>query len=181
MRPRITLVDSGDEADAVYDYVMPRQNLRDCVFAVKGVPYHAKPVMVQEGTTKRHNVRLFTVSTHAAKDRIFARLKLAAHGPGHLHFPSWCTEEFFKQLTSERKAPIKNKRTGVRKLVWIKTHTRNEALDLEVYALAGLWILQNILDPVQFRDLDRLARALAGEMPMPSAPRRRVRSRGVAA
>lgn len=181
MRPLITLVDSGDESDAVYDYVMPRQNLRDCVFAVKGVMYHTKPVLVQEGTTKRHNVRLFTVSTNAAKDRIFSRLKLAAHGPGHMHFPSWCTQEYFDQLTSERKTPVKNKRTGIRKIVWVKTHTRNEALDLEVYALAGLWILQNILDPAQFRDLERISRALAGEVPMPKPPGRRVYSRGVAA
>lgn len=183
MRPVLTVVDSGDgsSVDAVYDYVMPRQNLRDCVYAMKGVPYHAKPVLVQEGTTKRAHIRLFTVSTHTAKDLIFSRLKLAADGPGRMHFPKWTTDEYFNQLVSEKRVKIRNKRTGMRKITWVKTHTRNEALDLEVYALGALFILQNVLDPAQFRDLERLARALAGEVPMPKPPGRRVYSRGAAA
>jgi len=178
LRPLLTLVDSGDQSDAVYDYVMPRQNLRDCVFAVKGVQFHTKPVLVQEGTAKRSNVRLFTVGTSAAKDRIASRLKLAKPGPGYLHFPTWTTEEYFAQLVAEKKMPVKNKRTRTQRMVWVQQHARNEALDLEVYALAALWILQNILD-ARFRDLGRIASELAGNVPPPAAPARRMRSPGV--
>jgi phage terminase large subunit GpA-like protein len=35
-------------------------------------------------------------------------------------------------------------------------HGRNEALDLTVYAHGGLFVLQNFIDPVTFRNLDRL-------------------------
>ena len=174
----MTLVDSGDQSDAVYDYVMPRQNLRDCVFAVKGVQYHTKPVLVQEGTAKRHNVRLFTIATFAAKDRILSRLKLAKPGPGYLHFPMWTTDEYFAQLTAEKKMPMKNKRTQIRRWVWVKTQERNEALDLEVMSLAALFILQNILDPVAFRDLAALQRQLVGEGAPPARSGRRMRSTG---
>jgi phage terminase large subunit GpA-like protein len=178
LRPVITLVDSGDQSDAVYDFVMPRQNLRDCVFATKGVLYHAKPLLVQEGTAKRSNVRLFTIATEAAKDRIFSRMKLAKPGAGYLHFPLWATEEYFDQLTAEKKLPIKNKRTQVRRWAWVKTHARNEALDLEVMSLAALFILQNILDPVAFRDLAALQRQLVGGAAPPSRAGRRMRSTG---
>lgn len=179
IRPIITLVDSGDQADAVYDYVQPRQNLRDMVFASKGVPYHTKPVLVQEGTTKRSNVRLFTIGTHAAKERIFSRMRLSQPGPGFMHFPDWATDEYFKQLTSEKKTTTRNKKTRVKKVTWVKTHNRNEALDLEVMNLAAVFILQNILDPLTFRDLGLIAAALAGEAEMPRHGRaRRVRSVG---
>jgi phage terminase large subunit GpA-like protein len=180
VRPIITVVDSGDQSDAVYDYVQPRQNLRDCVFAVKGVPFHTKPVLVQEGTAKRTNIRLFTIATHAAKERVFARLKLAAPGAGYMHFPLWTTEEYFAQLTSEKKITVTNKHTRVKKVAWVKTHTRNEALDLEVMNLAAIFILQHILDPQTFSDLGLIAAALRGEAKLPSRQgNRRVRSRGV--
>jgi phage terminase large subunit GpA-like protein len=181
VRAILTLIDSGDQTDAVYDYVMPRQNLRDCVFASKGVDYLTKPVLVAEGTTKRAAVRLFTIATNPAKDRIFSRMKLAGDGPGRMHWPMWTTEEYFKQLASEKKVVTRNKKTRVKKTTYVKTHTRNEALDLEVMSLAALWILQNVLDPSRFRDLDVIARALAGDVREVQPRGRRVRSHGEAA
>jgi phage terminase large subunit GpA-like protein len=163
IRPVLTLVDSGDNTDAVYNYVSPRQNLLDRVFASKGTDHLTKPVLVQEGTTKRDAIRLFTISTHPAKERLFSRLQLAESGAGRLHFPMWTTEEYFAQLTSEKKVSVRNKRTRVTKVTWVKTQTRNEALDLEVMSMAALFILQNILDPATFGDLSAIVSALAGE------------------
>lgn len=181
IRPVITLVDSGDNTDAVYAYVMPRQTGRDMVFATKGIDHLTKPVLVQEGTSKRSAVRLFTIATHPAKERIFSRLQLAAGaGAGVMHFPSWTTPEYFAQLTSEKKVKIRNKKTRITKVTWVKTHTRNEALDLEVLSLAAMFILQNIIAPEVFRDLGKIASALAGETRFDaSGGRRRVRSAGV--
>lgn len=177
IRPLLGFIDSGDNSDAVYDFVQPRQNLTDCVFACKGVPFITKPVLVQEGTTKRSSVRLFTVDTKAAKDRIFSRLGIDKPGPGYMHFPSWTTQEYFDQLLSEKRIRVKNKRHRTSKIVWVKTNPRNEALDLEVYQLGALFTLQNILDP-RFRDLAIIAAAISGQGAAPSAgPRRRIRSR----
>jgi phage terminase large subunit GpA-like protein len=50
----------------------------------------------------------------------------------------------------------------------VKTHTRNEALDLEVYALAALFILQNYLH--RYRDLAEAAREAMKPLPAPAAP-----------
>lgn len=179
IHPVISLIDSGDQSDAVYDYVQPRQNLTDRVFATKGVEFHTKPMLVQEGTTKRHNVRLFTIATHSAKDRINSRLRLAQPGPGYMHFPLWTTDEYFSQLTAEKKVSETNKRTRVRKTKWLKIYARNEALDLEVMALAAVFILQNYIDPALFRDLGMIASALRGDTQLPAAPTRRMRSRGI--
>jgi phage terminase large subunit GpA-like protein len=178
LRPVITLVDSGDQSDAVYDYVMPRQNLRDCVFASKGVQYHTTPVLVQEGTAKRSHVRLFIIATIAAKDRIYSRLRLVKQGPGYPHYPLWTTDEYFAQLAGEQKMPVKNKKTHVRRLVYTRTRARVEGLDLEVMHLSGLFILQNILDPVAFGDLSAIQRQLMGGA-APVARGRRMRNSGV--
>lgn len=181
IRPVITLVDSGDNTDAVYAYVAPRQSA--FVFATKGVDHLTKPVLVQEGTSRRSAIRLFTIATHPAKERIFARLQLAAgSGAGVMHFPSWTTAEYFAQLTSEKKVKTKNKRTRVTKVTWVKTQQRNEALDLEVLSLAALFILQNIIAPDVFGDLAKIVSALAGESRFEAGRhQRRVRSAGVAA
>lgn len=181
LAPAIVLIDSGDggNADSVYDYVLPRQNTRRRIFACKGVEYLSKPGLASEGTTKRHNIRLWTVATTAAKDRILARLKIAKPGPGYMHFPEWVTEEYFDQLTAEKKMPVRNKTTRKEKFVYVKQHPRNEALDLTVYAQAGLFVLQNFLAPGVYRDLPRLlARVQEGKLIAPQGGRR-VRSRGI--
>lgn len=167
-RPAITVIDSGGHhTDAVYDFVAPRQNPRDRVYALKGVEFHAKLGLVQEGTTRRSAIRLFTVATAAAKERIFSRLRLhKPSGPGVIHLPDWVSTEYLEQLTGEKKVPFRDKRTRTTRYRWVKTHDRNEALDLEVYGLAALWILQNVLR--RHRDLAADAAALAA--PPNSAP-----------
>lgn len=182
LRPYLTLVDSGNQSDAVYDFVTPRQFAPRRVLACKGVDYLSKPGLAQEGQTKRGAVRLFTLATYAIKDRIFARLKLANRGPGFMHFPEWATLEYFEQLDSERKITVRDKRTRAKKYLYVKSYNRNEALDLTVYAHAALFILQTRVNRALFQDLGQLAERLnQGEDPYPSvSPRlRRTRSAGV--
>ena len=181
MQVMLTVVDSGGHhTDAVYDYVLPRQNLRARVFAVKGVDFNSKPVLAAEGTTKRSAVRLYTIATHQAKDRIFSRLKIAQPGPGYMHLPEWTTDEYLAQLTGEKRIVVTNKRTRTKKTIWVKTHTRNEALDLEVYNLGALFILQTYIAPNVFRDLAALLEATkTGGVVAQQARGRRFRSQGV--
>lgn len=58
---------------------------------------------------------------------------------GYCHFPKHYTEEYFKQLTSEKIKIIFEK--GKKKRQWVKIRPRNEALDCRVYALSALKIL----------------------------------------
>jgi phage terminase large subunit GpA-like protein len=182
--PSITLVDSGSggHVDAVYDFVLARQFTTRRVFACKGVKFLSKPQLVMQGQTKRAHIRLFTVATDAAKDRIFKRLEMAQPGPGYVHLPEWCSDEFLAQLVSEQKITVRDKQTRGLKKQYVKIHTRNEALDLTVYCHAGLFVLQNFINPAMFRDLaaivDRVSKGGQVE-PAQAASQRRVRSQGV--
>jgi phage terminase large subunit GpA-like protein len=156
LKPAITLVDAGAYADAVYNFVTPRQHSRRRVYAARGEDFLSRPVLAEETTSKKHKVRLFMLATIAIKDRIMARLKIPKPGPGYIHLPEWVTDEYLGQLTAESKVPQRNRRTNVTRYYWVKNQERNEALDLTVYAHAALWILQNRIDPKTFRDLSAL-------------------------
>lgn len=181
LTPAIALVDAGAHADSVYDYVLPRQHTRRRIFACKGVDYLSKPGLVQEGSTKRSNIRLFAVATYAAKDRVFARMKIPRPGPGYMHLPDWITDEYLEQLTGEKKITVRDKRTRTKKVLYVKTYNRNEALDLTVYCHAGLFALQHFIAPAAYRDLRKLAEAVQqGQTPETLTARvRRVRSPGI--
>jgi phage terminase large subunit GpA-like protein len=178
--PSCVLIDSGDggNTDSIYDFVLPRQFTRRRVYAIKGVDYLSKPGLAAEGTTKRARVRLFTVGTFACKDRIFARLKITAPGPGFINLPEWATDEYLEQLTNERKQPIKNRITRRVRYEYVQLG-RNEALDLWVYAHAALFILQNFIDPRTYRDLTRLQGVVQGGASSTPSRTRRVRSQGI--
>src|SRR5436853_6192898 len=57
-----------------------------------------------------------------------------------MHLPDWTDSEYLAQLTAEKaiRKYVKG-RGAVRE--WVKLRERNEALDLEVYALAALYVL----------------------------------------
>lgn len=170
LRPAITLVDSGDgnHVDSVYDYVQPRQGSRHRVYAVKVVEYLAKPGLVSEGTARRAHIRLWLVGTKAAKDRIFSRLRLRKPGPGYMHLPDWTPDSYLEQLTNEKKVVLHNKRSGTRKEAYVRVG-RNEALDLEVYALAGVAVMQRV-NPSKFRTLQPPTMEAQVRAPAPVAP-----------
>jgi phage terminase large subunit GpA-like protein len=113
------------------------------------------------------------------KDRIFARMKIKNPGPGYMHFPDWTTDQYFAQLTSEKKIPKTDKRTRVTKHIYVRSG-RNEALDMTGYCHAGLFVLQNHIDRAIYGDLDKLVDAVqAGKMPQLQQRFRRVRSQGI--
>lgn len=161
LRPAICLVDSGDQTNAVYDFVLPRQIPERRVYACKGVEFLSRPGLAKEGTAKRDTIRLWDIATNAAKDRIFSRLAIPKPPEdqpiaGYHHLPDWTTDEYLNQLMSEKKITERNKKTRRLYRHYVSTHARNEALDLTVYAHGGLFILQNFIDPMGYRNLDRL-------------------------
>jgi phage terminase large subunit GpA-like protein len=164
LRPAIAFVDSGDSTDAVYDFVLARQVTIRRVFACKGFEFLPRPGLVLEGTGKRSRIRVWNVGTTAAKDRLYARLKIQKVGKEFIHFPKHTpsgyavTDEYFDQIFSEKKITVRDRRTRALRRIYVKQHGRNEALDMWVYSLAALSALQ-ILDP-SYRDLGALAEKL---------------------
>ena len=140
MRISTMLIDTGGHnADEVHQYVKPREHLG--VRAIKGSSEAGKPIIARVSKqSEKRGTRLVHIGTDGAKDTIYARLRLAEAGPRYMHFPDWVGDEYFRQLTAETAAMVRKGKQMVRK--WLKPdHRRNEALDLEVYCLAGLKLL----------------------------------------
>lgn len=134
-------VDSGNETQAVYDFTGPRTSRR--VYAVKGSSQRGAPLVGLPTKRNRKRVPLWSVGTNAAKDAIFARLKMrkpekGEAAPGFIHLPETVDVDFCEQLVAE-KAVLKYAK-GVSYREYIRTG-RNEALDCAVYAMAARGIL----------------------------------------
>jgi phage terminase large subunit GpA-like protein len=156
-------VDSGHHTDQVYKFCRARLARR--VFPVKGGGERGREVVARPSIHNRYRVKLFTLCVDTAKDIIYSRMRIEAPGPGFMHLPAGTAdEEYVAQLTAERaiRKYVKG-RGSVRQ--WVKIRDRNEALDLEVYALAALYVLGMPL----VRSLKKRAEDLA-RLPDPVLP-----------
>ncbi len=157
-----TAIDTGGlHTEAVYKYC--RAMSGDRVFAIKGGSVRGLPLISRPTVHNRYRIRLYTLGVDAGKDAVYSRLRIASVGPGFMHFPDTIDEEYCEQLCSERAVRRWDKKKGVVR-EYVKTRERNEAIDLEVYALAAL----HILGPVVMRSLAERAAALA--RPVGSGP-----------
>ena len=133
------MVDSGGtHTDSVYRFCKARQHRR--VFCLKGSSESGKEILSKFSINNQYRVKLFMVGTDTAKDRIFARMKIPVPGPGFMHLPDWIEDEYLAQLTGEKAIRRYKRGRGVVR-EYVKIRARNEALDLEVYALAALYVL----------------------------------------
>lgn len=165
LRIAVMCIDSGYATDAVYAYCRPRW-MRG-VYATKGSSNYGAPIIGRRPTRTRTGARVYFVGPNAAKDLLAQRLRIAQPGPYCMH---WHAERgfdatYFQQLTSEK---VKIEFThGHRRRVWVlRRGERNEALDCEVLALAGLYIAQ-----VSEARLAELERQIAAQpVGVPEAP-----------
>lgn len=138
-----TLIDSGGHnTQDVYNYCRVRTNRY--VRAIKGASRPGRPIIASKpskmdinwrGRQEKGGVELWFVGTDSAKDWLSSRWALAS-GPGAVHFSQDLPDEFFAQLTAERR--LVRYRKGHQIAEWIKNKAdRNEALDLQVYNLAA--------------------------------------------
>jgi phage terminase large subunit GpA-like protein len=170
-----TVVDTGYHTEHVYRFCALRYERG--VFAIKGGNEYGKPLVGKATRNNRWRAHLFTLCVNSGKEVVYSRLRVGTVGPGYCHLPEWIDQEYIAQLTAEKAIPVFKKGRGtVRE--WHKTRERNEALDLEVYALAALYIL----GPAFLRSLPQRAHALAkppadvsedtSSTPTPVGPRR---------
>lgn len=145
---RSTCVDSGGHhTRAVYNYAKTRAGHR--VFAIKGVGGEGKPIVGRPSRNNIGKVPLYSIGVDTAKELHYSRLRMDEAGPGYCHFPSKRDDEYFKQLTAEKQMVKYHK--GYPSRVWVKTRTRNEALDVRIYAIAALAILNVNMDSIAKR------------------------------
>lgn len=157
-RIKAACIDSGGHhTNQVYRFAKANAGRR--WFAIKGANTPGKPLVSKPSIQGRMKVRLYTVGTDTAKESIHASLRKtiainerinnpnldaateADDFAGYCHFPDGREDAYFKQFFAERQ--VTKFVAGVAKKVWekISQSARNEALDLRVYAMAALGIL----------------------------------------
>ncbi|MCZ7641877.1 MAG: phage terminase large subunit family protein [Pseudorhodoplanes sp.] len=137
MTIRAVAVDTGGQhTKAAYEYCRTRLHRR--IWAIKGRGGPGIPLWPRRPTRTKGKVPLFLIGVDAAKDALFARLRLSEPGPGYLHFPVERDAEFFRQLTAERVVTRFERGRPIRLWQPRREGERNEALDTTVYAMAAL-------------------------------------------
>jgi phage terminase large subunit GpA-like protein len=134
---RAVAVDTGGQhTKAAYEYCRTRLHRR--VWAIKGRGGPGIPLWPRRPSRTKGKAPLFVIGVDAAKDALFARLRLTEPGPGVLHFPMERDAEFFRQLTAERVVTRFERGRPIRLWQPRREGERNEALDTTVYAMAAL-------------------------------------------
>ncbi|CAG4883799.1 conserved protein of unknown function [Georgfuchsia toluolica] len=145
----------GQTSAAVYDFVRKHNRPGRPVYAIKGASDSEGKIEIwrapqtnsldpHQGGKKasKHGVHVHIVGTAKAKDSILGwaqeggRVRLIGDGPQRMHWYQSVRADFYEQLLSEIKIPMRN---NPRRRQWKKrTDRRNEVLDCTVYAL---WLI----------------------------------------
>ena len=145
-----TIDSGGHHTNMVYQFTKPRQARR--IFAVKGLSQAGKPIANRPTFVGKNKAVLYGIGTDSAKEAIFARLA-AENELTTLHFCSDLDEEYFKQLTAEKR--VTKFVRGRKSLIWKQLRPRNEALDTLVYNFAAIYILNPNFDSIEEKILTK--------------------------
>jgi phage terminase large subunit GpA-like protein len=146
---RAACIDSGGHyTQAVYNFVRPREGRR--IFAIKGMGGEQRPLVSRPTKNNIGKIKLFAVGTFPIKELIFSRLRIQSEGAGYCHFPAGRSDEYYQQLANSEKIVTKYQK-GFPRRDFVKTRTRNEALDCRVYGYAALCILSLNINAVADR------------------------------
>ena len=147
----IAAIDSGDGMTTAEVYAFVRRGGAARTIAVKGQDALRAAIGTRSSTEVRRNgrrmggVRVWPVGSSFLKGETYGWLRLerptqesgSGYPAGYVHLPVHAAgEEFCRQLTAEQLVARRG-RNGYRRLEWVKTRERNEALDCRVYARAA--------------------------------------------
>lgn len=133
----LCLIDSGNNADEVYDFCA---NNSDWALPVKGssnpMMSHYKLSKINKESSKAYGMNLVLVDGGKYKDMIAARMK-RENGNGSWMVYQGCDEEYAKQVTAEHKINVKNGKNVTLQWVPKTSHADNHYLDSEVYCMCA--------------------------------------------
>lgn len=134
----LALIDSGYNADLVYDFCVSNS---DWALPSKGssnpMLSHYKMSTVNKTDSRAFGMNLVLVDTGKYKDMIAGRMK-KKNGSGSWMVYVGCDREYAEQVTAEHKVNVKMGNGKVKQEWQLKTsHADNHYLDCEVYALAA--------------------------------------------
>lgn len=137
-------IDSGgDYTHEAYQYTRERK-ARNYI-AVKGASQKGKPLISSptkvdinfKGVMSKKGGLVYIVGSDTAKDVIYGRLKFNEPGYGFIHFHVDLPQEYYEQLTAEKKVTRYSKGRAIKEWI-LPSGKRNEALDCFVYAYCFL-------------------------------------------
>ena len=161
----LCLVDSGFEADMVYDFcatnaewALPSKGSSSPMYT------HYRMSKVNKPTSRAYSMDLVVVDTGKYKDMIAGRMRKKPDEKGRWTVYAGCDREYAEQVTAEHKVNVKKGGRTTQEWVQKHSHGDNHYLDCEVYALAAADILN-----VRFLHLeDEAAKTDAPPEPAPA-------------
>lgn len=137
----LTLIDSGDQTDAVYDYCsLNTEWALPCKGASNGQLSHYKLSHINRPNSRAHGLQLVLVDGGKYKDMIAGRMR-KPNGRGSWMVYDGCDVEYATQVTAEHKVNVKSGNKVSQMWVPKSSHADNHLLDAEVYAMAAADIL----------------------------------------
>lgn len=184
LKASVTVIDiQGSNTDAVYAWIRRKRASGYHVFGVMGrgnTPSITRMVMDKISDKNRFRLPIIVAGVDTAKEIIMSRLVDYDKTKAQMHFcddlggeGSEVVIDYFKQLTAEEQASVLNRQTGRVRKEWRlrKGRKRNEALDLEVYNLAGFHVLNYNMKLQYQKFLKRIEEAAAAGTPEAAPPR----------
>ena len=144
--PFCAALDTGWEADTIYDYI--RQRMGDNrIIGIKGIKGEGAPIISTRPTYQnKGNIPLFNVSRYTSLETLYSWLEIKHPGPAYCNFPRFYKDKkdaekklgYFEELNAFYKKPYYKK--GVMYYDWdLQNGKRKEANDCRRYAMAALW------------------------------------------
>ena len=163
---KLVFIDSGGHyTDEVYQFCKKHGSRR--FVPVKGHSQANKPIATWPRKKNEKGVYLTMIGSDTAKEIITDRLRIMEPGEGYMHWPvsEQFDEEYFKQLTNERKVMKFIK--GRRAIVWDAGGRRQEPFDTAVYNLAAIRVLQQHFG-IRLKSLEAIQAAEDAPTPAPA-------------
>ena len=135
-------IDSGYRTFEVYDFARAYPGVVPCKGQVSmDTTYRPKDISYSRpGRAKKARVTLWHINTSAWKEAMYRLMKIEQGEPGAWYVHSEVTDDYCKQVTSERQVwkDVTVGNAKRRRLVWEPrtTHAQNHYLDAEVYGMA---------------------------------------------
>ena len=163
LRIACSVLDTGYQADKVYEFVCKNMGSGRNIIGVKGVAGFGKPIISTQPHNKKSKAKipLYFVSNHTSNETLFSWLNVRKkEDAGRCFFPkNYEKTEYFSELTAVRKITETSKGSMLGR--WVQDpNKRCEANDCRRYAIAGLWHLTHLgvdLD-AQHKKLQELAK-----------------------
>ncbi len=142
MVPALALIDSGNDADEVYDFCANNSEWAlPCKGASNPMLSHYKMSKINRTDSRAYGMNLVMVDGGKYKDMISGRMQ-RENGIGSWMVYKECDLEYAEQVTAEHKVNVRMM-NGKKKLAWVlkTSHADNHYLDCEVYAMAAADIM----------------------------------------